>query len=78
MTLSSYPRTEIVIGNKWIGADQRQTLANINPATGEELGRVPCVTVDDLVEVASGCSESVFAVEVEIGTRQKCHLAALC
>jgi succinate-semialdehyde dehydrogenase / glutarate-semialdehyde dehydrogenase len=53
MTLSSYPRTEIVIGSKWIGADQRQTLANINPATGEELGRVPCVTVDDLIEVAS-------------------------
>jgi succinate-semialdehyde dehydrogenase / glutarate-semialdehyde dehydrogenase len=53
MTLSSYPRTEIVIGSKWIGADQRQTLANINPATGEELGRVPCVTVNDLIEVAS-------------------------
>jgi succinate-semialdehyde dehydrogenase / glutarate-semialdehyde dehydrogenase len=53
MTLSSYPRTEIVIGSKWIGTNQRQTLANINPATGEELGRVPCVTADDLIEVAS-------------------------
>jgi succinate-semialdehyde dehydrogenase / glutarate-semialdehyde dehydrogenase len=53
MILSGYPQTEIVIGTKWIGAHQRQTLANINPATGEELGRVPCVTQDDLIEVAS-------------------------
>jgi succinate-semialdehyde dehydrogenase / glutarate-semialdehyde dehydrogenase len=53
MTFNGYPRTEIVIGSKWIGANQRQTLTNINPATGEELGRVPCVTVDDLIEVAS-------------------------
>jgi succinate-semialdehyde dehydrogenase / glutarate-semialdehyde dehydrogenase len=52
MTLNTYPRTEIVIGSKWIGADQRQTLANINPATGEEIGRIPCVTVDDLAEAA--------------------------
>jgi succinate-semialdehyde dehydrogenase / glutarate-semialdehyde dehydrogenase len=53
MSLSSYPRTEIVIGGKGIGADQRQSLANINPATGEEIGRIPCVTVDDLAEAAA-------------------------
>jgi succinate-semialdehyde dehydrogenase / glutarate-semialdehyde dehydrogenase len=52
MTLNAYPRTEIVIGGKWIGADQRQSLANINPAMGEEIGRIPCVTVDDLAEAA--------------------------
>lgn len=53
MTPSSYPRTEIVIGEKWIGADKRKTIPVVNPATGEELGQVPCVTMDDLMEAAA-------------------------
>jgi succinate-semialdehyde dehydrogenase/glutarate-semialdehyde dehydrogenase len=53
MPPTSYPRTEIVIGTKWIGAEQRKPIPVVNPATGEELGQVPCVTRDDLLEVAA-------------------------
>jgi succinate-semialdehyde dehydrogenase / glutarate-semialdehyde dehydrogenase len=53
MTSSLYPQTEIVIGNKWIGASQRKSIPIFNPATGEELGQAPCVTPDDLLEAAA-------------------------
>jgi succinate-semialdehyde dehydrogenase / glutarate-semialdehyde dehydrogenase len=53
MTLSSYPKIQNVIGETWICADKRKPIPVFNPATGEELGQIPCVTVDDLMEAAA-------------------------
>ena len=58
MTAVFYPPTQIVIGAKWIGTDKRTSIPVVNPATGDELGQVPCVTADDLLEVAAVAHEA--------------------
>ncbi|TDK45749.1 NAD-dependent succinate-semialdehyde dehydrogenase [Antarcticimicrobium luteum] len=48
------------IAGQWIGADQRDSLAVHNPATGEEIGRLPCATPED-VEAAARAAARGFA-----------------
>jgi succinate-semialdehyde dehydrogenase/glutarate-semialdehyde dehydrogenase len=38
----------LLIDGEWIGADQRETSALLNPADGSELARLPCATSADL------------------------------
>jgi succinate-semialdehyde dehydrogenase/glutarate-semialdehyde dehydrogenase len=59
MPSNSYPRTEILIGSKRIGQEVRKTIPVVNPANGQEIGLVPCVTTDDLAE-ACAVAEAAF------------------
>ncbi|MFJ3485474.1 NAD-dependent succinate-semialdehyde dehydrogenase [Pseudomonas sp. NPDC090202] len=43
-----YDSLYLFIGGEWIAAEDRQTAAVINPATQEEIGRVPLATTADL------------------------------
>ena len=46
---TAYPqRLHLLIDGQWLGADGRNTLPVINPATGETLAGLPCATRDDL------------------------------
>jgi succinate-semialdehyde dehydrogenase/glutarate-semialdehyde dehydrogenase len=60
MPANSHSRTEILIGSKWIGPDARETIPVVNPANGQELGLVPCVTPDDLAE-ACAVADAAFS-----------------
>jgi acyl-CoA reductase-like NAD-dependent aldehyde dehydrogenase len=59
MQASQYPSAEIVIGDKWIGARERETIDVVNPVNGRRIGLVPCVTPADLAE-ASTVAHSAF------------------
>ncbi|MCK9510773.1 MAG: NAD-dependent succinate-semialdehyde dehydrogenase [Pigmentiphaga sp.] len=51
-----YRELQLLIGGQWIGGDSRETIAVVNPSTGQALGRLPVATeqdVDDAVEAAS-------------------------
>lgn len=50
--MMSYPNIELRIGSRSIGIADRASIPVINPATGEEVGRVPSATPGDLVDVA--------------------------
>ena len=55
MDKEQYPRIEIVIGGKRIGAEGRESRPVFNPANGKELGRIPAITQGELeqaIEVA--------------------------
>jgi succinate-semialdehyde dehydrogenase/glutarate-semialdehyde dehydrogenase len=47
-TSTAYDELSLFIGGRWIDAAGRHTSAVINPATGQEIGRVPHVTSQDL------------------------------
>jgi succinate-semialdehyde dehydrogenase/glutarate-semialdehyde dehydrogenase len=49
---NTYPKIELFIAGQWIGPDARESRPVINPATEEEIGRIPSVTVDDLAKAA--------------------------
>jgi succinate-semialdehyde dehydrogenase / glutarate-semialdehyde dehydrogenase len=43
-----YPPLRLLIAGEWIGADGRQTLPVVDPATGETVGALPMATAADL------------------------------
>lgn len=49
----AYPRVELLIDGQWRQASDKATVAVINPATEEEIGRVPTATINDLDEALS-------------------------
>lgn len=46
--MSGYPELKLHIDGAWLGAEGRKTMAVVNPATGEELGRLPLAGTADL------------------------------
>ena len=48
MTDKNYPDTQLLIDGKWRGGVEGKTIAVINPATGEEIGKVAHATGPDL------------------------------
>lgn len=60
MTQATYPASlSLLIGGAWISAGSRATLPVLNPATGQEIGRVPCATSLDL-DAALDSAERAF------------------
>lgn len=49
----------LLIGDAWIGAPDRETIAVTNPATEEEICRVPVATASD-ISAALGAAEEAF------------------
>lgn len=50
----------MLIDGKWMNADGRETLSVTNPATTEEIGRLPCATIEDL-DLAAKAARRAFA-----------------
>jgi succinate-semialdehyde dehydrogenase/glutarate-semialdehyde dehydrogenase len=59
MEPNTYPRVELFIGGRWIGPDQRESKPVINPATEDEIGRMPAATPEDIV-LAATTAQSAF------------------
>jgi succinate-semialdehyde dehydrogenase/glutarate-semialdehyde dehydrogenase len=63
-TLANAPASlavRLIIGDQSIRPDERESLALINPATGEEIGRVPIATASDLADALRAAARG-FAV----------------
>ena len=45
---TTYPNTQLLIDNQWVAGENGQTIAVLNPATGQAIGQVACATVHDL------------------------------
>jgi succinate-semialdehyde dehydrogenase/glutarate-semialdehyde dehydrogenase len=60
MEAAAYAQPALFIGGHWIGPDKRASSAVVNPATGEELGRMPVATPEDLVEAATTAQEALL------------------
>ncbi|MGF6571798.1 succinate-semialdehyde dehydrogenase/glutarate-semialdehyde dehydrogenase [Paraburkholderia sp. GAS333] len=58
---ATYDKLYLFIDGEWIGADARETMPVINPATQVELGRVPLATAADL-DHALNVSQRAFDV----------------
>ncbi|TNF23040.1 MAG: NAD-dependent succinate-semialdehyde dehydrogenase [Rhodobacteraceae bacterium] len=50
-----YPKLQLFIGGKWRGA--RRDMAVVNPATEEEIGRLPCAALSDLDDALEAAVE---------------------
>lgn len=59
MHSTTYPDIEQFIGGRWIGSDQRDSTSVINPATEEEIARMPMATIEDL-ELAATTAQDAF------------------
>ncbi len=70
MTNSVYPDVALFIGNRRILANERDTIASINPATGEELGKIPRATLKDIDDAFRAANEA-FAVWSELSGVQR-------
>lgn len=57
----SYPNTQLLIAGQWQDAADGRSLAVLNPATGQEIGRVAHAGVADL-ERALAAAHSGFAL----------------
>jgi succinate-semialdehyde dehydrogenase/glutarate-semialdehyde dehydrogenase len=56
-----YAKLELLIGGRWQQGSAGESEAVVNPATGEELGRLPHATAEDL-DAAIAASQAGFAV----------------
>jgi succinate-semialdehyde dehydrogenase/glutarate-semialdehyde dehydrogenase len=56
---NTYPKIELFIAGRWFGPEERESRPVINPATEEEIGRIPNVTPDDLM-LATTSAQSAF------------------
>ncbi|MDB5707201.1 MAG: aldehyde dehydrogenase [Sphingomonas bacterium] len=48
MTAPDYPALALFVAGEWIGPDARDTMPVLDPATGEEIARLPLATAADL------------------------------
>ncbi len=55
--MSTYPDLKLFIGGKW--RETPDTLPVVNPATEEELGRLPCARISDLEEALTAAQEGL-------------------
>jgi succinate-semialdehyde dehydrogenase/glutarate-semialdehyde dehydrogenase len=53
MAVADYPRIDNIIGGQRIAGDARPARAVTNPATGQELAKMPSVTLDELNHAAA-------------------------
>lgn len=56
---SAYPALYLLVDGQWIDAEARSSTAVVNPATGEQLGRVPHATQAD-IDAALAASQRGF------------------
>lgn len=56
-----YAKLELLIGGRWLQGAAGESEAVVNPATGEELGRLPHAAAEDL-DAAIAASQAGFAV----------------
>ncbi|WP_412074279.1 NAD-dependent succinate-semialdehyde dehydrogenase [Tritonibacter mobilis] len=55
--MSTYPDLKLFIGGKW--RETPDTLPVVNPATEEELGRLPCARISDLEEALTAAQKGL-------------------
>jgi succinate-semialdehyde dehydrogenase/glutarate-semialdehyde dehydrogenase len=55
----TYPNTRLLINGSWVDAKDKKTLAVINPANGDEIGRVAYAGKSDLDEALLAAAQAV-------------------
>ena len=58
MTDTAYPDLHLFIGDRRIGALERDTIATTNPATGQVLGQIPRATEEDIDAALNAATEA--------------------
>jgi succinate-semialdehyde dehydrogenase / glutarate-semialdehyde dehydrogenase len=61
MTASNYKNTQLLIDNQWCDAADGKTMPVVNPATGQEIGRLAHASIPDL-DRALAAAERGFAI----------------
>lgn len=60
MTSNQYPeRLELYVAGEWLGTAGRETIPVVNPATEQEIGRLPVATQDD-IDQALAAAQAAF------------------
>jgi len=68
-----YPNTQLLIDGQWVDGTGRETLAVLNPATGQEIGRVARATVAD-VDRALAAASDAFAQWRKVTARERAKI----
>jgi succinate-semialdehyde dehydrogenase/glutarate-semialdehyde dehydrogenase len=53
-----YAGLELLIAGEWLGTEGRDSQSVVNPATGDEIGRLPVATTEDLDRALAAASEA--------------------
>jgi succinate-semialdehyde dehydrogenase/glutarate-semialdehyde dehydrogenase len=70
-----YPELALHIGGRWIAARGRDTLVVTNPATDEELGRLPLATPED-VNATIAAADTAFRTWSRLGVMERASALA--